>query len=224
MKNVLTLLGVLVLSIVIPLFVVNYVVSNTVTIESPHLIYDKPFINFSFPFIHTEYNIQMADEIGELDTVRAVDRVLQTAEKGDKVIFHLSGYGGEVESVYNIVNNIRNSKAFVIMKVEAPVYSGHAYLAVNGDQLEMSDQAFLMFHNSSEMNLDCSNVPNKNEMDRNQTNEEHCNIMKVNDMYLINKLLIESQVLTPNEKIALISGYDVYIQGDVVNQRLHINE
>lgn len=181
------------------------------------VVYVSTFVDYKFPFIHKEFNIQMTQEIKDDESVRDIVRVLQIADKNDKVTFHLAGYGGSVETVYELINNIQNSKANVIMSVEAPVYSGHAYLASNKySTLKINPLAFLMFHTSTEYNEDCSKEIGS---DRNMTNEEHCNIKKYNDMLLLNKEIQDSKYLTQQEKDLIRNGKDVYLQANEIENR-----
>lgn len=177
------------------------------------------FVDSRFPFIHTQYDIQMAQEIKDYDDIRDIDKVIQGANYGDVINFHLAGYGGSVNSVYSIIDNIDRGKAHVVMIVEAPVYSGHAYLAVNGDELIVTPFSYLMFHTSSEYDLDCSLQLGK---DRNMTNEEHCNIEKQNDFVLFEQLLERSKILTEDEKNQLRNGKDIYLLGSTVKERQHV--
>lgn len=181
-------------------------------------VYPKQFINTTFPFIHTAYSIQYNQETHSLNSIRNVTKVLQEAKKGDTITFHLAGYGGEVETMYDLVNNIRKTKAKVIMEVEAPCYSGHAYLAVYGDELYISDFAYLMFHTSSEYNLDCTKEKGT---DRGMINIEHCEALKNQDMRLFTAYIINSKILTSEEQVALMNGQDVYIDSRTVRQRSH---
>ncbi len=197
---------------------INHHLNIPPEVKNPHQTYTTHFVDLNFPFVHTAYNIQMADEIKGTDTVRNIDRILQTANKGDTVTFHLSGYGGQVETVNNIINNIRASKAYVTMSVEAPVYSGHAFLAVNGNAIKVGDQSFLMFHTSTMYNVDCKKETG---VDRGMTNIEHCDVLKENHILLVNKMIFDSSVLTFSEKVAIASGKDVYLQGEEVNKRLN---
>jgi len=196
---------------------VNHHVNLPQEVTSTSRIHHTTFWNFAPPFIHVKTDIQMADEIKGPNTVRDINAVLNSADEGDIIVFHLAGYGGSVESVLSIVSNIRSSKAEVIMSVEAPVYSGHAYLAVLGHKLIMADNAYLMFHTSSGYNTDCSKETG---VDRNMTNQEHCEAMKAADNILVNRVVLSMQHLTLEEKLSIIDGKDVYLDSVVVNARL----
>jgi membrane-bound ClpP family serine protease len=165
-----------------------------------------------------QIDIRLPSEIKGLDTVRPILRKLQEASRLDTVIFHLAGYGGEVDTVMTLINNIKSSKAEVIMVVEAPVYSGHAYLAISGSKLVMLPYSSLMFHTTSALGMDCSKAQGT---DRTVSNVEHCEMFFGNHFYLVNRMILDFLLLTPEEKVRIISGHDVYITADEYNKRLN---
>lgn len=162
-------------------------------------------------------DIRLNDTIAGENTVKNIVTVLKDAYEGDVVIFHLAGYGGEVETVYYIVNNIKLSKAHVIMSVESPVYSGHAYLAVSGDELIMAPYTYLMFHTVSVYGMDCNTQTGT---DRTVSNVEHCQKMYDNVMGLAQKFIINMPILKASEKIDVLTGHDVYLDSTEVQARL----
>jgi ATP-dependent protease ClpP protease subunit len=174
------------------------------------------FYNTSYPFIHHEVDIQLSQEIKGYDSIHRVEQELQGASKGDLIKFHLTGYGGEVNTVLALINNIKASNALVEMDVEAPVYSGHAYLALSGDRLVMSNNSYLMLHTSSGMNEDCSAATGS---DRAETNIVHCENMKKADFLIINSIISNLPILTAEEKVSVMLGHDLYLDSSVVKAR-----
>lgn len=183
----------------------------------PQVLAEQQIVTIERGFFSDRVDIRLPSEIKGHESVRAIIKVLQEAKSGDIVIFHLAGFGGEVETVFDLINNVHASKAHVIMRVEAPVYSGHAYLAVNGNELIMLPYSSLMFHTSSALGMDCTTETGT---DRTVSNVEHCEAFLNNHLYLINKAIILAPVLTPLEKGEIISGHDVYITADEYNKRV----
>jgi ATP-dependent protease ClpP protease subunit len=183
----------------------------------PQVLAEQQIITIKRGLFTDRVDIRLPSEIKGHESVRAVIKVLQEATTGDVIVFHLAGFGGEVETVFDLINNVHASKAHVIMSVEAPVYSGHAYLAVNGDELIMLPYSSLMFHTSSALGTDCTLETGT---DRTVSNVEHCQSYLNNHFYLINKAIILAPVLTPLEKGQIISGHDVYITADEYNKRM----
>lgn len=160
------------------------------------------------PFYVTTYDINLKNEIKGSNTLLHIVQALQNAKPGDTVVFHLVGVGGQVDSVLLLINNIKLSKAYVIMSVEGPVYSGHAYLATYGDELKMSTYSFLMFHSSTIVNLDCSKETG---YDRGVSNVEHCEAYKQANLRISTEFVLDVPLLTQFEKLQILTGHDVYI-------------
>jgi ATP-dependent protease ClpP protease subunit len=161
-------------------------------------------------------DIRIKSIIEEQDTVRAIVKALQEASRFDVVKFHIAGVGGEVDTVLNLINNVKATKAHVIMIVEAPSYSGHAYLALFGDELIMRPYSSLMFHTSSLYGYDCSQETG---IDRTVLNSEHCQALYDAHIYLMNELIKSAPYLTLEQKISIMTGHDVFIQSDEFNKR-----
>ncbi len=73
-------------------------------------------------------------------------QVLKDAQQGDTCIFELAGIGGEVHTLWVLVDAVHTTKCFVIMHVRGNVYSAHADLAISGDVLIADRGTLLMFH------------------------------------------------------------------------------
>lgn len=188
---------------------------NKYRIESHYVLNGTPM------FLHSRYDIILEDTIYNQIYYDDVISTLQQAHKGDTVVFHLSGYGGDAQTEEFIADNIKNTKAHTVMSVEAPCYSAHAYLALVGNEIKMAPYSFLMLHFSTILNLDCSKQTG---LDRGVSNVEHCNALKDNVVYVNTKELQEMPLLTNDERTKLYTGHDVYLQAETVNQRLHALE
>ncbi len=169
-----------------------------------------------FPTV-TVTDIRLKNELKGTDSVKSIIRVLQEAQSGDTVIFHLAGMGGDVDTLFLLVNNILMTKAHVIMSVEAPVYSAHAYLALFGNELKVAPLAFLMFHTSSGVNINCAAAQGT---DRGVSNVEHCQGYQKANLTLSDSMILQAPLLTQEEKLSILFGHDVYIMSDDANQRL----
>ena len=173
-------------------------------------------IDSTYPFLHKHTDITLEDEVKSNIWYEDVSKVLRDAKEGDTITFHLMGYGGREDSLYMLINQIKNSKAIITMSVEAPVYSAHAYLAVAGDKLVMAPYTWLMFHFSSVLDVDCSKAKG---LDRGVSKEEKCKQFKQVDVDLGIKMISTIDLLTAEEKSSIITGHDVYLTSDVVSQR-----
>jgi hypothetical protein len=168
------------------------------------------------PFIVTKTDITIEDGIYSPVWYKGVGRALREARLGDEVVFHLSGHGGDVDTLLQLVNQVKQSSAVVTMSIEAPVYSAHAYLALFGDRIVMGKYSFLMFHFSSILDLDCSTQKG---LDRGQPRKEKCEQYKLANIQVVNKLLLDAPILNPQEKAAIGHGGDVYISYEDLKTR-----
>lgn len=182
----------------------------------PQVLAEQQIVTITTGIIRNQIDIRLPSELKEEDTVRGVIKALQEAGPLDKVIFHMAGQGGEVETVELLINNIKACKAHVVMIVEAPVYSGHAYISLSGDELIMWPYSYLMLHTSSIYGHDCSLETGE---DRTVSNTEHCQAFMDAHMALINKLLLNFKILTTQEVTSIMSGHDFYLSADQYNLR-----
>lgn len=160
---------------------------------------------------HKTTDVRLGSKIEELETVNNVVDVLNKANYGDTIIFHIEGYGGEVETVQYLISNIKETKAHTVMVVEAPSFSGHAYVAASGNELVMFPGTYLMYHTSSAYGHDCSKETGT---DRTVPNSEHCLADMKYHLQSVNKLLESFSFLTLSEIKGLETGHDVYITSD----------
>jgi ATP-dependent protease ClpP protease subunit len=165
-------------------------------------------------------DIRLGDVIRDEFLYKDVTKALQEASNKDEVIFHIAGYGGEVDTVFELINNVKETKAHTVMIVEAPSYSGHAYLATAGNELRMLPYTFLMFHTSSGYGQDCNQATGT---DRTVSNVEHCMAFMKTHLYEVNTYLNSVTFLTANEKYQLSIGHDVYITSTEYYSRLNGN-
>ena len=162
------------------------------------------------------YDILMDTEIGDPNTVRTELGILRDAQKGDVINIHISGPGGQVDTVFLLINAVKASKAYVRMIVEAPSYSGDAYLATVGNELVMRPYSFLMFHTSSMYGLDCTAMAGT---DRTVPNSEHCQAFMKTHLGEVEKFLDNVPFLLEDEKAAIKTGHDIYITSEELNNR-----
>lgn len=199
----------------------SVLISGMVDINIEHHL-NLPELNKTNITKHTgifnnKYDIYLTDQIKGMGHYPDVIKTLENAKKGDTVIFHLAGYGGAVDGLINIQSAITFSKANVVMQVEGPVYSGHAYLALTpGTTLIMAPHTFLMLHFSSILNEDCNAEKG---IDRGVSNVEHCQVLK---NVLINQnieILSKISILTTEDIISLSQGHDLYLTKEEVEKR-----
>lgn len=179
-------------------------------------------------------DVYFRDSVKNHRQIQDVIQLLNQASSRTTIVIHLAGYGGNVESYEYLSNSIKSSKATVVMSVDAPVYSGHAYLALSGHKLVMSPYSYLMFHASSALDIDCNKKNygmtkakiqdmiitsaiegyDPDGLDRGVSKKTKCIQFKAAHLYNAEKMLNQLPYLTNKEKTDIIQGGDVYIQSD----------
>jgi ATP-dependent protease ClpP protease subunit len=168
--------------------------------------------------VHSKtYEVVLDSPIISPVPLRKVLKVFRDAKKGDIINVHLSGPGGSVNTVYLLVNAVQSSKAYVRMIVEAPSYSGDAYLATVGNELVMRPYSYLMFHTSSAYGTECALAAG---VDRTVSNTEHCQRDLDTHLALVEKFIDNIKILTDQEKRAIKSGHDIYITKEMYDERM----
>lgn len=165
----------------------------------------------------TTTDIYLSDEIKSVINYESIAELLDAAKKGDVVIFHLAGYGGDGNTMRFLINHIKATKALTIASVEAPIYSAHAYIAINTNKLIMAPSTFLMFHSLSTHNFDCSIY--QGETDRGQDQVTKCKQMLDAEDESVSYLIDRAWVLTADEKARIKDGYDVYVSYEQMKTR-----
>lgn len=168
------------------------------------------------PFIDSIYDITLEQGIHAPLYYEDISKVLREASRFDTIVFHLIGYGGAVNTTAMLINQIHESRGFIIMKVEGPVYSAHAYLALSGDKLEMAPDSYLMLHYSSVLNLDCTGVKGE---DRGVSKATKCLQFKNAEIDLTDNVLQGLSYVTSTERVRLKAGEDIYLSPqDIANR------
>lgn len=181
---------------------------NRNTIKTQYILNTTPF------FLHKQYDIYLVDSINSYRQTQDIIETINEAKSNDIVVLHLAGYGGGVEQVVRIINAMLTSKADIITRVEAPVYSGHAYIALYGKTMIILPYTYIMLHTSSALNEDCSKEKG---VDRAQTAAQSCQNFKDNHMILVTNTLLNMPFLTNQEKVQVMTGYDLYLQNTSLN-------
>lgn len=166
-------------------------------------------------------SVRLTTEIGPRETYQDVLQLLSDASRFDTITFYLSGNGGQVHSLIQLVNGIKHTKAHTIAVVEGDVYSAHADLAIAMDELVVGRFVNFIFHRSSAYGQHAVCDKAKGQQDRMQDLEQKCKD------YLEAHLRVDAQLirvqlgryLTPDEIERVLDGEDVIINGDVMASR-----
>lgn len=75
--------------------------------------------------------------------------VLDTAKPGDVVTIHINNGGGSIDSAFQIINSMKNSKAHIIGKLSGTVASASTVISLYCHELIVADFTSFMIHNYS---------------------------------------------------------------------------
>jgi ATP-dependent protease ClpP protease subunit len=181
-------------------------------LTNPNIIEDHSHFLGLF---HT-YHVYTASTFMSERQLTEIKQLLNNATGLDTIVFHIAGDGGEVDATMGLLNDVKTTKAHTIMIVERPSYSGDAFLAVAGDELIMKPYTYLLFHTSSGYGMDCSKEEG---IDKAETNAQICQDMLNMHLYNLNKFITEIKILTPDERVAVMTGHTVLIHADEINKR-----
>lgn len=210
--------GVLIAPVVAVVILVSALISGHIDINlEHHLRLPKELTNANTIVSDKDYwsgrtisDVYLKDEITDSKNVRDVVILLNSAKEGDEIIFHIAGNGGDVDTTLLLVNKVITTKAYTVMIVERPSYSGHALLAVSGSELIMLPYTYLLFHTSSAFNQDCSKATGQ---DRAMTEQETCQLYINAHLESIGRMILESRIplLTTAERIDVVKGKTIVI-------------
>jgi len=174
--------------------------------------------------------VYLSSAIVEPDKYTQLIRLIETAPAKSTINLHLSGTGGYIDPAINLYNAIALSKAEINTTIDGPVYSAHAYIAMLGKHVTIAPGVLFMFHLPAVL----SPITKENELpseicklsigahDRGQDSYKKC--MDGNAAWsIVSDKLLKERVypyLTKPEVSRMKQGYDIYINGDEMKQRL----
>lgn len=199
------------------------------------------FSSFSPPDIktddyttHCENNVctvYLSEAIAQPIKYRELVKLIESAPKGTVIDMHLSGRGGSTDTVISLYNAIKLSKAEVNTVVDGMTYSSHSYLSMFGKHITIAPGTAFLFHapavaggDTGEYQLMIANCEkSRGSADRGQDGYKKCidyteSYLKVFDRIVQDKL---KPYLTPKEISDMEEGYDVYIDGEDMRQRIN---
>lgn len=213
--------------LIVAIIIAAVLLSNEAGVNLKHQ-HNMPFFNgtnmMKCEGVFTETcRVRLTTQIGNPESYQEIFDKISNADKGDTFVFYLAGNGGQVRTVIQFYNVIKNTKAKVIMVVEGDVYSGHAMLAAMGHKLIIGDNVLFLVHTTSAYGIyekHCNKF--KSKTDRSRSSYDKCINFYKNHVVQTNSLIITlfSKYLTSEELARAISGYDVIITGEELKKRI----
>lgn len=176
--------------------------------------------------------IYLASVIGGQDDYKELIIWINSLDstKVPRVKVYLSGNGGDVRGVIDLINTIQASKTKFDMIVYGDVYSAHATLAVNGDTLTVTKPSTLfLFHEAAVETNDGNNVTTskacevflKGKTDRGIDAVLKCQLMQkaLQKEWDTGVMANVYNLLTPLQLKQLQNGYDIMIPWSELQHR-----
>ena len=93
--------------------------------------------------------IYLTDYISYPSEYNKMCYVLDTAKSGDVVTIYINNGGGSIDSAFQIINSMNNSKAHIIGKLSGTVASSSTVISLYCHELIVADFTSFMIHNYS---------------------------------------------------------------------------
>ena len=173
--------------------------------------------------IVTTCHVRLASVIQETIQYREVFDLYDQLGRFDTVYLHIEGDGGSVATTMLLYTKIFYSRAKTITVIEGPVHSGHAIIALMGDEIIIRDHTWFLFHTSSYgMSIENLCIGEKGKLNRGQDAQQKCldfyTFVDKRYTNFIDNIVLK--VLTNDERDRYKEGFDVLIDGAVVRSRL----
>lgn len=111
--------------------------------------YEEEDNNVLVESLGSAYKIYLDKDIGEPSKYRNILQCLESATMMDRITFHISSDGGEVQSGAMIANAIEETQAHTISIVETHACSAASLIPMVTDELIMKPHSFIMIHSAS---------------------------------------------------------------------------
>lgn len=197
---------------------VTVLMSGMVNINFQHNLHlPKELTNPTVVIEHTNLwlkktvTVYLSGTIGKQAMMNELMVAIDKTKKGDQLIFHLSGYGGDAMMTINIIGHIKLAKergVHVTMYVDGDVYSAHAFLATQGDDLFLHSKATMYFHTTSSFEEDCKSATG---MDRADSAYAVCKLVVDSWLMKSNRMIDDIKFLTKEAKDRIKTGHGVIV-------------
>ena len=93
--------------------------------------------------------VYLTDNISYPSEYNKLCFILDNAKPGDIITIHINNGGGVIDSAFQIINSMKNSKAHIIGKLSGTVASASTVIALCCHELIVADYTAFMIHNYS---------------------------------------------------------------------------
>lgn len=97
----------------------------------------------------SKLDVYLDEAIQESKYYRPLIEHMQNLSEGDKVIFHIDTYGGDLHGALAIINAISNTDAEVIANIRGACISAGTMIALSCPMVQVQKNSYMMFHQAS---------------------------------------------------------------------------
>lgn len=96
-----------------------------------------------------KYSVYLGEDIKEANKYYPLFNLLRTAEDYDSFIFYVNNYGGQVNTMVELVHALKATKADTYGVISGPIYSAAPLVTLAFKKIHVHDNVFMMFHDYS---------------------------------------------------------------------------
>ncbi|QDP59431.1 MAG: putative capsid assembly protease C [Prokaryotic dsDNA virus sp.] len=153
------------------------------------------------------YSVEYDGDIGSPSEYREDFTIYRNATPNDVIKMHINSGGGRLDTLIQLINNIRGTEATTVGYLEGNAYSAAGALFLQADQHVIAPNSSLMIHESTYGVLDSSAKLNK-QVDFSRKHLRKCYL----DYY--------HNFLTLEEIDKVLDGHDMWMDAEEIVERL----
>lgn len=155
------------------------------------------------------YDIDYVGGLGSPEDYLEDFQIYRNAGQNDIIRIHINSIGGELRTLIQIVNLIKQCPAQVVTILESEAHSADGLLFLQGDQFVVGDHAAMLIHEPTAGMVESHNKLKKQYEFSSKHTEQ---VFK--DYY--------KNFLTEEEMEGVLSGQDLWLSSDEISERLKI--
>lgn len=182
-------------------------------------------MNYMYQYESGELAIYLKSEMKGPDSYTDLIMLLNKHANDKRIKIYLSGNGGSVRGVMDLIHTVRSLPAETVIIVRGDVYSAHAMLAVSGDKLVLvNDEVLFLFHvpavNGNRMDQACAKEKG---YDRGIPRKLKCTQYSLalrKQLFNMVEGLLVSKIFTVEQSKQYYQGHDIILTGKRVRTQL----
>ena len=153
------------------------------------------------------YTIYLNEEIVEAEKYSKLFNLLRSAGEYDVIQIHINSPGGNLFTGIQLITCMKQCMAHIITTLDGMAFSLAPLILFAGDEINISENSMIMFHNYSSAQYG-------------KGNEQLSNVNAMNDFYRNTLSKYAKPFLSDDEIDEIINGKDLYFGDDVITERI----